>query len=158
MHKSVRQTLLTSAALIGLGTFAVAAAPPGTGNPTAIHMPPSPAGTRDMTAVEKQINDLHTRLQISAAQQPQWDRFAQVMRDNARDMDETFKARAQAMPSLNAAENMKSYAGISARHARDMETLVPAFASLYDTMSDSQKHIADQVFRDNADRPRHGQG
>ena len=80
------------------------------------------------------------------------------MRDNARDMDETFKTRAQTMPAMNAAENMKSYAGISARHARGMENLVPAFATLYDTMSDGQKHIADQVFRDNADRSHRGQG
>ena len=158
MPKSLRQTVIASAALVVIGTFAAAAAQPGTGNPTAVRSPPSATGARDLGAIEKQIDDLRVRLQISPAQQPQWERFAEVMRGNARDMDETFKTRGGAMPAMNAPENLRSYAGISARHAHDMENLVPAFEALYTAMSDGQKRVADQVFRDNAGRSRRGKG
>ena len=158
MFKTLRQISVMSVPFITLGTFA-AAAPPGTGNPTAVQPQPSTgAGAHDSAAINKQIDDLRLRLQITPAQQAQWDVFAQVMRANARDMDETFRVRARDISTLSATENMKSYAGISAQHARDMEHLVPAFASLYDTMSNNQKRIADQVFRDNANLPRRGGG
>jgi methyl-accepting chemotaxis protein len=56
----------------------------------------------------------------------------------------------QALPTMTAADNVKSYAEVSAEHAKEMQKLVPAFQALYDTMSDSQKHVADQVFRNDA--------
>jgi hypothetical protein len=43
---------------------------------------------------------------------------------------------------------------VAMNHAQDMQKLVPAFQTLYDTMSDSQKKTADQVFRDDAHRGR----
>jgi len=51
---------------------------------------------------------------------------------------------------MTATENMQSYADVSMAHAQDVEKLVPAFQALYGTMSDSQKRMADQVFRDDA--------
>jgi hypothetical protein len=67
-------------------------------------------------------------------------------------MDETYQSRLQALGSMNATENMKSYARISMQHAQNVENLVPVFDALYASMSDAQKHIADQVFRDDANR------
>ena len=61
------------------------------------------------------------------------------MRDNARNMDQTFKERAQNFQSLNAVENMQSYAEIAQRHARDVQRLVPAFQNLYNSLSDEQR-------------------
>jgi hypothetical protein len=161
MLKTFRQTIIASTAIIGLSAVAALAAPPGTGDPTATRAAPmssaqAPAKASMRVTIEQRITDLHAKLQISPAQQPQWDQFAQVMRDNAKSMDQEFQTRAQAITTMNAAENMKSYALISAQHAQDMQKLVPAFGALYGTMSDSQKHMADQVFRDNADHARHG--
>jgi len=45
---------------------------------------------------------------------------------------------------------MESYAKVATAHAQDVEKLVPAFQALYTTMTDSQKRLADQAFRDGA--------
>ena len=110
-------------------------------------------GNRSLAArVEVRITDLHVKLEISPPQEPQWQKFAQTMRDNARKMDEAFQSRVQLMPSMTAAENMRSCARLSMLHAQDLEHLIPAFEALYGTMSETQKRIADQVFRDDAGR------
>jgi periplasmic protein CpxP/Spy len=168
MRTSLKQTVVTTAAIIGLSVCA-AAAPPA-GDPTATHPSATTNGqsaTKNHSGlhhnmadrVEQRIADLHAKLQITPAQQPQWDQFVQVMRDNAQSMDQTFQHRVQTMSAMTATENMQSYAQLASTNAQDVQKLVPAFQALYDTMSDAQKRTADQVFRDDAhhgDHPRHG--
>jgi periplasmic protein CpxP/Spy len=61
--------------------------------------------------------------------------------------------------SLNAVENMQSYANIAQRHAQDVQRLVPAFQNLYNSLSDEQRRTADQVFRSYpGDTQRHRKG
>jgi protein CpxP len=113
----------------------------------------APATRQSMEAqVEQRIEDLHSKLQITAAQEPVWKKFAQTMRDNARKMDQTFEQRIGQMDSMNALDNMKSYARISREHAEDVQALLPPFQALYGKMSQSQKQTADQVFREDANR------
>jgi len=161
MRISIRQTVIATTAIIGLSAFAAAAAPPGAGNPTAVRPSTTtsdqpatqarPGAGHNMEGmVEQRITDLHAKLQISPAQQPQWDQFAQVMRDNARSIDQTFQQRLKTIPTMTAVENMQSYAQVAMEHAQEMQKLVPAFQALYGTMSDSQKRTADQVFRADA--------
>ena len=102
--------------------------------------------------VEQRIKELHAQLQITPAEEPQWNEFAQVMRENARDMDQAFMQRAQQFPTMNAVQNMQSYEQISEQHAQRLQKLVPAFQKLYDAMPDQQKRLADQVFRANAEK------
>lgn len=169
MRTSLLQTVIATTAIIGLTAFAATAAPLAAGDPTATH--PSTTTNGQSTAndhpgvhhsivgkVEQRITDLHAKLQITQAQQPQWDQFIQVMRDNAQSMDQTFQHRVQTMPAMTATENMQSYALLASTNAQDVQKLVPAFQALYDTMSDTQKRTADQVFRDDAhhgDHARH---
>jgi hypothetical protein len=101
---------------------------------------------------EERITDLHTRLHITAQQQPQWDQFAQVMRDNAKDLDSAYQQRATTFDKMNAVENMQSYAQIEQTRAQDLQKLVPAFQTLYSALSDDQKKSADQLFRNQAAR------
>jgi protein CpxP len=155
MRNSGRHMLITTTAIIGLSLFSAAAAPPGAGDPTKDPNAPRPpasagVGTHLEATIDQRITDLHDKLQISAPQRSQWDQFAGVMRDNAKNMDQTFQTRVQMMPTMTAAENMQSYAKISEQHAQDMQKLVVAFQTLYNSMSDSQKRTADQVFRDDA--------
>jgi protein CpxP len=161
MRTSIRQTIIATTAIVGLSAFAAVAAPPAGGDPIAIRpnattsapsatLAQAGAGHSMASKIEQRISDLHAKLLISPAQQPQWDRFTQVMRDNAQSMDQTFQRRVQTLPGMTAAENMQSYAQVSMDHAKDMQKLVPAFQALYDTMSDSQKRTTDQVFRDDA--------
>ena len=107
---------------------------------------------------EQRIADLHKRLHITAAQQSQWDQFAQVMRDNAKDLDQAYQQRAATFDKMNAVENMQSYAQIEQTRAQDMQKLVPAFQTLYPSLSDEQKQQADMMFRNQAAhaQARHG--
>ena len=102
--------------------------------------------------VENRIKELHAQLRITPAEEPQWNEFAQVMRENAREMDQVFMQRAQQYPTMNAVQNMQSYEQISEEHAQRVQKLVPAFQKLYDAMPDQQKQLTDQVFRANSEK------
>jgi protein CpxP len=107
---------------------------------------------------EQRITDLHTRLHITAAEQSQWDQFAQVMRDNAKDLDDAYQQRAASFDKMNAVENMQSYAQIEQTRAQDLQKLVPAFQTLYASLSDQQKQEADRLFRNQAAKAAHRHG
>ncbi len=100
--------------------------------------------------VEQRIADLHARLQITHAQQPKWERFATVMRSNAKQLDAAYQRRAEKLDSMNALQNMESYAQIERSRVNDVERLVPAFRTLYVSLSAEQKHLADELFREQA--------
>ena len=100
--------------------------------------------------VERRITDLHGKLHITSQQSQQWDQFAQVMRDNAREMDQVYKQRAEKLGSMSAVDNMQSYAQIEQQRAQDAQKLVPAFQTLYSSLSDQQKKTADEIFRNYA--------
>ena len=100
-----------------------------------------------LARVEARIADLHSRLHITGAEEPQWRPFAQQMLANARKMDEKFLERAEKFRSMNAVDNMRSYAVIAAQHAENTQQLVPVFQALYASLSPQQKHIADQLWR-----------
>jgi protein CpxP len=163
MPRLFRNTVILSTAVIALGAFAAAAAPPVAADAPAVHSSGAtgskapnavqPTAHRPMAShIDQRINVLHTKLQISSAQQPQWDQFTQTMRENAQAMDDRFQRRVQTMPTMSAAENMQSYAHLVAEHGQDVQKLAAAFDMLYASMSDQQKRIADQSFRDDAHR------
>lgn len=156
MGHSFRRTVVAITAVLGLSAFAAVAAPAAAVDPATTAAKAKPHASHQAT-IERRIKDLHFRLLISPAQQPQWDAFADVMRANARNMDQTFQQRVNTMSDMTAPENMRSYSQIAMVHAQDMQKLAPAFQVLYDTMSDSQKKTADQVFRDEAHRGKHAQ-
>jgi periplasmic protein CpxP/Spy len=110
------------------------------------------AGKNAQERVECRIRELHTQLQITPAEEPQWNEFAEVMRENARDMDQAFMRRAEQFTTMNAVQNMESYEQISEDHAQRVRKLVPVFQKLYEAMPDQQKQLADQVFRANAEK------
>ena len=161
----IQSNCLASAALAALLSVPVAAlaqssqaptpAPQGAAPPAAASSPLAGhpvAGKNAEERVEHRINELHAQLRITLAERPQWDQFAEVMRGNARDMDQAFIQRAEQFQSLNALQNMQSYEQIAEAHARHLQRLVPAFENLYNTMPDQQKRLADQVFRANAEQ------
>ena len=144
-----------SAAIIGLLALpaAVLAQPAPSPAPAAASSPMTsqPVPSKSMEdRVEAHIKQLHAQLQVTPAEESQWDQFAQVMRDNARDMDRAFMERAQQFPTMNAVQNMQSYEQIAEAHARHLQKLVPAFHNLYNAMPEQQKKLTDQVFRANA--------
>jgi hypothetical protein len=108
---------------------------------------PAPEPADVNAAVEARIKELHNKLDITAAQQTQWDNLVQVMRDNAKAMMDLQKQRAQDAKSMTAVDAVKSYAAVIEAHEAGMNKFVPAFQSLYDSMSEAQKKTADAMFR-----------
>ncbi len=101
-------------------------------------------------AMEQHIHALQTALKITPEQMPQWNAFAQTMRDNARSTDQLFQARANAAASMNALQNMQSYATTARQYADNTQALATAFESLYNDLSAEQKQLADTMFRQQA--------
>ena len=112
--------------------------------------PPTAQGTpvrpTRVDRVESRITSLHAQLKITDAQEPQWNAFAQVMRDNAKTIDALVQARVQNAKSMTAIDDLRAYQGIADAHAEGLKKLIPAFEALYASMSDEQKKNADAVF------------
>jgi periplasmic protein CpxP/Spy len=108
----------------------------------------APASPRE--AAEQRLQGLQAELHITDAQAPQWSAFAQAMRDNATSTDALFRQRANATQSMNALDNMKSYAQVARAYADDTEKLSAAFEALYGVLSDQQKQTIDTLFRQQA--------
>lgn len=159
--------LATGAGTAGLAQTATApATPPATSAPAtppaapapmhhaaATHMrkaSPSAAGETMQQMAEHRIADLHRQLGITAAEEAAWGQFAQVMRDNAKDLDQAYQQRAAGIGSMSAVENMQSYAQIEQTRSQDLQKLIPAFQAVYASLSDAQKKQADALFRNQA--------
>jgi hypothetical protein len=102
------------------------------------------------SAVEVRIKDLHRKLKITEAQEPKWDTVAEVMRANAHTMESLQKQRAADAKSMDAVGMVRSYAEVVQAHEDGIKKFIPAFEDLYNSMSDSQKKIADDMFRERA--------
>ena len=112
----------------------------------------TPASPSPQAAADQRIQALQTALHITDAQMPQWNAFAQAMRDNATGTDALFRQRASTAATMSALDNMKSYAEIARAYADNTEALEKAFEALYGTLSDQQKQSADLLFREDAAR------
>ncbi len=98
-------------------------------------------------SIDQRIRALQDQLGITASEMPQWNAFAQAMRDNATSTDELFQQRASAVASMNALDNMKSYASVVRAYADNTDRLEAAFETLYGVLSDQQKQTLDALFR-----------
>lgn len=97
--------------------------------------------------VDARIEKMHARLKITSAQEDQWGKVAQVMRDNARDMEKLTKTRMEHAKTMTAVDDLKSYGEITDAHADGIKKLTTVFETLYAAMSDNQKKAADDMFR-----------
>lgn len=108
--------------------------------------------SKRLSGVDARIASLHKRLKITAAQEPQWQQVAQVMRDNAAQIEQLVKDRNAKLKTMTAVDNLQTYSDIAQAHADGLKKLVPVFDTLYGSMSDAQKKTADEVFRGIAER------
>ena len=106
---------------------------------------PAKAKRSPADRVDAHIKSLHERLKITAGQEPQWGAVAQVMRDNAGQMQAAIQQRQDAK-ALTAVDDLKAYQAIADAHAQGLQKLIPAFQALYTAMSDEQKKNADAIF------------
>lgn len=96
---------------------------------------------------EQRIQDMHVRLGITAMQEAQWGKVAQIMRDDANTIDALVVARMEHSRDMTAIDDLKSYGEIAAAHLQAIQRLIPVFAVLYDDMSENQRLAADKLFR-----------
>src|SRR6202007_2173325 len=123
---------------------------PATAAPAAAPSTPPAPSAATQAAIDQRIKTLQSQLGITEAQMPLWSAFAQAMRDNATATDTLFTQRAGSVATMNAPDNMHSYAQIARASADNTERLPTAFDSLYASLSDTQNQAADTLFRQQA--------
>ena len=98
--------------------------------------------------IEGRIAFLKAELGITPQQQAQWDKLAQVMRDNAKELDANVaQMRAQAgTETHNAVQRLEAQGRFAALKVEQSGRLLAAFRPLYASLSDQQKQTADQLF------------
>jgi hypothetical protein len=153
----MKKTLVALAA-----SFAFSAAFAQSSAPAATTMPASSAampGQAREARVEQRIADLHSKLQITSAQEDQWNKFADVMRDNGRTIGDLYRQRMAQSATTSALDDMKQWEQITQAQADGTKHLVEAFEPLYASLSPAQKKLADASFhqsrRDGAHKGRH---
>jgi hypothetical protein len=111
--------------------------------------PPAPHQSAADSArdVEAHIAALHDQLQITPAEEAQWQVVAQCMRDNAATLTALRQARVAQAPTMSALDDVRSYAQIAEAHAAGIQKFAPAFTTLYDQMPPAQQKLVDSVFR-----------
>jgi hypothetical protein len=105
------------------------------------------ARTSAVAYTEAQIKQLQGALNITEAQQELWNNLIAVMRENAQEMDDLAKERAENTEPMNAVEHLKFHNEITQTHLDQLEKLIPPFEAFYDSLSDQQKNITDILFR-----------
>jgi hypothetical protein len=100
--------------------------------------------------VETRIKTLHSQLRITPEQESTFQNVAQVMRDNESALKPLREQKADAVESANALDQLNSYAALIDAHAAGVHKFVPAFQTLYDSLSPEQKKAADVAFREKA--------
>lgn len=113
----------------------------------AVSATPPKARLSHVERTDAQTAKLKDALKITPEQQGKWDVLVQVMKDNAKDMDEQRKARTKKRSEMNAVEDMNNFIQVSEIHVAGMKKMVPVFEDLYKSMSDEQKKNADSIFK-----------
>lgn len=144
------RTLAAAVLTLSLGVAAGGAAAQPANRPAATQAQ-SPAGQKPAAAqpagspVDSRLAEIKKQLNITAAQQPQFEQFASVVKQNAQSM-ETLMQKAEQSSQPNAVEGLRTAANFAETEAENLKRLVPALESLYGTLSDQQKRAADRLF------------
>jgi protein CpxP len=98
--------------------------------------------------VEQRITNLHAALEITPAEEAGWNGVAQAMRENAAAMQKLAAEKTtQAPQSMTAVQDLQAYQKFAQAHLDGLKNLTASFETLYNSMPDPQKKIADQVFQ-----------
>jgi protein CpxP len=154
-RKSIIAALAAAAILSGGSAISLSpqAAQAQTASP-AQSAPPAPPQQppRERTShIEGRIAFLKTELKITPAQEAQWDKVAQAMRQNETERRQGFeRVRGERTAPPNALQRLEGEARFAALRAQQADRFLATFRPLYDGMSDTQKKSADELLA-----PRH---
>ena len=142
---SLKVASLAGALLLGaVATIPVFAQAPAPGTAAGTTQAPRPLPP---SRIEGRIAFLKTELKITDAQAPQWNAFADVLRqeDKARrDRWEQMRGARTAPP--NALEHLQRSEAMADARAQQVKQYAAAFRPLYAALSDDQKKTADELF------------
>jgi hypothetical protein len=97
--------------------------------------------------VEQRIISLHAALKITPQEEPAWTSVAQTLRENAAAMQKlAADSTVQAPQSMTAVDDLKTYQKFAQAHVDGLKNLMSSFETLYNSMPDPQRKVADQVF------------
>jgi LTXXQ motif family protein len=108
----------------------------------------TPAAPPTFDPIAARIKYLHDRLRIAPDQDPLWDTVAQVIRNNAQDITPLLRERLRAKTSGGALDVLHSYEALGEAQLDNLKKFIAAFDSLYASVSESQKKIADSILRE----------
>jgi hypothetical protein len=157
--RAIATATLLGTALVAAPAFAQSGAQPqpaqplekpGAKAPAKVAPGAGPRAARDYSTperVEARINELHAKLGITPAQEPQWKQLAQTMRDNAKAVEEKAAEREKALDTMTVMDDLRSYENLAKTHAESMSRLVASFEPLYAAMSPEQQKRADAEFQ-----------
>jgi hypothetical protein len=94
--------------------------------------------------VEANISSLHQRLQITPAQEAQFDALANVMRQNARAEQSAPQAPP---PTASAVDYLRAEIQYDEIELAGLKRFLPTLEGLYATLSPTQRRTADAIFR-----------
>jgi hypothetical protein len=94
--------------------------------------------------VDSRLTSMRTKLKITDEQMPQWNAFADTMRDNARRMTEMHEKMGPAA-SMSAPERLDRMEKMTAGMMEAAQSTKAAFMPLYSVLSAEQKKVADAL-------------
>ena len=103
---------------------------------------PAPAPPQN---IEANIASLHQRLQITPAQEAQFNALANVMRQNAR---AEAGAPQSPPPNASAVDSLRAEIQYDEMELAGLKRFLPALETLYATLSPMQKQAANAIFRE----------
>ncbi|HEX2150471.1 MAG TPA: Spy/CpxP family protein refolding chaperone [Stellaceae bacterium] len=133
--------LMLSLGVAASGAVAQPAQAPAGQKPGAATRQAEPAGN----PIDTRLAEIKKRLNITAAQQPQFEKFADIVKQNAQAM-EALMQKEQQNAKQNALEGLRTAASFAQVEADNLKRLVPALEALYASLSEQQKRTADQLF------------
>lgn len=103
-------------------------------------------GDMPLKHVEGRLAFLKTELKITPAQEPQWTKFAEVVRNTAKNAQATKPPMMQGgMKALTAPERLAHYEKALTARLETVRVLKAAVDPLYASFSDEQKKLADEL-------------
>lgn len=149
-----KQFLIPAAVLLALGTGAAGLQ---TSNAFA-QAANAPAATQDQRPhrdftqhLERRIGHLKSELKITPAQEPQFNQWAQAMRDNAAERQKTFEnLRATRGQARSAVDRLETNVQLTQLRISQDQRYLDAFRPLYTSLTADQKKVADHLMA-----PRH---
>jgi hypothetical protein len=110
--------------------------------------PAAKGATKQKETVEQRITKLHKALKITPDEESNWSGVAQAMRENAASTEKLVAAKRATPPqNMTAVDDLKLYQEFAQAHADGLKNLISSFETLYNSMPDAQKKVADEVFR-----------